>query len=252
MKTFVCIDDTDNLESRGTGALASLMIEHIENRNWGKCSYVSRHQLYYHPDVPFTSHNSTMCFEIEHEKDIYENLKNYAFDFLQKECAEGSDPGLCIAKYDDIKNDDEIIKMLMEYGKRAKKEILTKEISYDTAKKTGVHLSEHGGTGGGVIGALAGIGLRLTGNDGRIKGKLYFPFNKNILTVEEILNNSDVDEIRSLDGKILNKNENIKLGEKVKAVYLDFKKVLLVYKDSNESDGENCYHTCIKEQLKVY
>jgi hypothetical protein len=27
MRTFVCIDDTDNLETRGTGALAALMIE---------------------------------------------------------------------------------------------------------------------------------------------------------------------------------------------------------------------------------
>ena len=33
-------------------------------------------------------------------------------------------------------------------------------------------LSEHGGTGDGVIGALAGVGLRLSGSDGRIKGKI--------------------------------------------------------------------------------
>ena len=28
MKTLVCIDDTDNLESRGTGKLAQLMIDY--------------------------------------------------------------------------------------------------------------------------------------------------------------------------------------------------------------------------------
>lgn len=248
MKTFVCIDDTDNLETRGTGALASLMIENIEEKNWGKCSYVTRHQLYFHPDVPYTSHNSTMCFVIDHVKDIYDDLKNYAIEFLEKESAEGSDPGLCIAKSECINNKD----LLIDYGKKAKIEILTKEIAYETAKKVGVHLSEHGGTGGGIIGALAGIGLRLTGNDGRIKGKLFFPFDKDILTVKEILQNSDVDVVQSLDGHILSDNEKIKLGEKVKAVYLDFKKVLLVYKKSDENYEEYDWNTCIKEQLKKY
>ncbi len=248
MKTFVCIDDTDNLETRGTGALASLMIENIEEKNWGKCSYVTRHQLYFHPDVPYTSHNSTMCFVIDHEKDIYDDLKNYAIKFLETESAEGSDPGLCIAQSENINNKD----LLIDYGKRAKIEILTKEIAYETAKKVGVHLSEHGGTGGGIIGALAGIGLRLTGNDGRIKGKLYFPIQRDILTVKEILQNSDVDVIKSLDGHILSNNEKIKLGEKVKAVYLDFKKVLLVYKNTDENTEEFDWNTCIKEQLKKY
>ncbi len=248
MKTFMCIDDTDNLESRGTGALASLMIEDIEKFGWGKCSYISRHQLYFHPDVPFTSHNSTMCFVIDHDKQIHDDLKNYAMKFLEKESADGSDPGLCIAEYEVIKDSEELI----NYGKRAKKEILTKEIAYRTAKSIGVHLSEHGGTGGGVIGALAGIGLRLTGNDGRIKGKLYFPLHGNVLTVKEILENSDVDIVQSIEGKLISENEKIILGEKVKAVFLNFKKVLLVYEKLDEETNTYNWNTCLKEQLKKY
>ncbi len=248
MKTFVCIDDTDNLGSRGTGALASLMIEYIEEKKWGKCSYITRHQLYFHPDIPYTSHNSTMCFVIEHEKNIYNSLKECAIDFLTRESAEGSDPGLCIVKIEKLKD----VELLKNYGKKAKKEILTKEFAYETAKKLGVHLSEHGGTGGGVIGALAGIGLRLTGNDGRVKGKEYFPLHGERLTIRQILDNSNIDKVQGLEGEELSEDTIIKLGEKVKAVFLNYQKVLLVYPVWDEDTELYVWNTCIKEQLRVY
>jgi len=232
MRTFVCIDDTDNLspEAKSTGELARIMIEYIEEEGMGKCSFITRHQLYVHPDIPYTSHNSAMCFVIEHDKDIFKPLRDFAIDFLVRESSEGSDPGLCIVEEEKLKDRD----LLIDYGKRAKKEILTKENAYDTAKKLGVHLSEHGGTGGGVIGALAGVGLRLTGNDGRIKGKIKFPLPKNILSVREILDNSTIDVVQSLDGDLILENERVIIGEKVKTVFLDFKRVLLVYKKLDE------------------
>lgn len=248
MKTFVCIDDTDNLEARGTGELASLMIEQIIENGWGKCSYITRHQLYFHPDIPYTSHNSAMCFVIDHTNDIFEDLKNFAMNFLETETAEGSDPGLCIAEYDKIKDKE----LLINYGKKAKKEILNKDIAYKTAKELNIHLSEHGGTGGGIIGSLAGVGLRLTGNDGRIKGKMKFPISADTLTVKQILENSDIDKVQSLEGHLLSEEEKIKLGEKVKAVFLDYGKVLLVYSKIDEETNSPSWNTCIKEQLKIY
>jgi hypothetical protein len=248
MRTFVCIDDTDNLETRGTGALAALMIEQIEREGWGKCSYITRHQLYFHPDIPYTSHNSAMCFEIEHSGVIFDDLRAFSIDFLERESAKGSDPGLCIAESDRLADP----LLLINYGKRAKKEILTKELAYQTAEKAGVHLSEHGGTGGGVIGALAGVGLRLTGNDGRIKGKFKFPIPGNILTVKEILDNSSIDRVQSIEGHLIPKDTKIILGDKVKAVFLDHRQVLLVYQKLDEQTGMRHWHTCIKEQLKTY
>jgi hypothetical protein len=248
MKSFVCIDDTDNLGTRGTGELASIMIEKIEEKGWGKCTYITRHQLYFHPDIPYTSHNSAMCFVIDHASEIFEDLKNFAVNFLETESAQGSDPGLCIAEYDRIKDKE----ILMNYGIKAKKEILNKDIAYNTAKELGIHLSEHGGTGGGVIGALAGVGLRLTGNDGRIKGKMKFPIPDNKLTVKQILENSDIDKVQSIDGIVLEQSEDIILGEKVKAVFLDYSKVLLVYSSTEEGTDTTSWHTCTKEQLKKY
>lgn len=61
-------------------------------------------------------------------------------------------------------------KRLIEFGKMAKQAVTNKQAAYDLARETGIHLSEQGGTGDGVIGAIAGIGLRLSGNDGRYCG----------------------------------------------------------------------------------
>ena len=98
MQTFVCIDDTDSLEEKSTGKLAQTIIERIEEKGIGKCSFITRHQLYFHPAIPYTSHNSAMCFAVEHTDSIYEPLRDLAVDLLLNESAEGSDPGLCIVE----------------------------------------------------------------------------------------------------------------------------------------------------------
>lgn len=45
MNIVVCIDDTDNLESPGTGHLANDLKRDIERLYDGKTSLISRHQL---------------------------------------------------------------------------------------------------------------------------------------------------------------------------------------------------------------
>jgi len=157
---LVCIDDTDNIDSRGTGELASILAETIERKSWGKATPVTRHQLLIHPDIEYTSHNSSMCFEANIEQEYLADITRFSMDFLLKESAEGSDPGLCIVPLDTLKDKQELI----NYGHNAKKNVLSKETAYALAKKLDIHLSEHGGTGIGVIGALAGTGLRLSGN----------------------------------------------------------------------------------------
>lgn len=62
MKFYLCIDDTDNLNSIGTGTIAEQILKKIIEKGFGPCSLVTRHQLFIHPDIPYTSHNSSMCF----------------------------------------------------------------------------------------------------------------------------------------------------------------------------------------------
>ena len=68
MRFFVGIDDTDNLESRGTGYVGRTMAELIVANGLGSTGAISRHQLLFDPRVPYTSHNSSLCIEVETSK----------------------------------------------------------------------------------------------------------------------------------------------------------------------------------------
>ena len=156
MKLIISMDDTDNLETQGTGWLMEDACREMAAMEWGHFSMISRHQLLVHPDIPFTSHNSAMVFEAETAVG-QENFIAFLSQYLTRHSAPGSDPGLCIVPQ--LRPDAQ--EAFISYGRRAKQEVLTKDEAYALAKDIGAHLSEHGGTGGGVIGALAGIGLRL-------------------------------------------------------------------------------------------
>lgn len=248
MHIILSIDDTDSIDSRGTGELASLISKAIEEKNWGRCSGITRHQLFIHPDVPYTSHNSSMCFEADINELCLNKLIDYASDFLEKESAEGSDPGLCVAVRDKILEPE----LLIEFGRKAKKEIILIPEAYDLAKKLGVHLSEHGGTGQGVIGALAGIGLRLSGNDGRFKGKVKLISESGRERVDYILTNTGFERVKDIDGIDLKGEEIVVLGGAIKAVFLDGKSTLLVFSKSDKNTGMLSWETCKKQQLSEY
>lgn len=247
MYILVCIDDTDNIDSKGTGELASMIAQDIEKKGWGKTSGITRHQLLVHPDIPYTSHNSSMCFSAEIDEIFLGKLITDASDFLVSESAEGSDPGLCVVVVDQLISPE----LLINFGRKAKELVLTKEEAYELANKMGIHLSEHGGTGQGIIGALAGAGLRLTGNDGRFKGKHKINAVNNVATVSEIYTQADIDLVKSLDGFILSELESVRLGEKVKSVLLEEKSVLLVTPTHEDSDGVK-WEICSRQQLKNY
>lgn len=248
MRIFIAIDDTDNFESPGTGHLASALSDLLEKNGFGKGSAVTRHQLYVHPDIPYTSHNSSMCFEAEIKNDNLERVTDLCKNFLLKESAPGSDPGLCIVNIDALSSKD----VLIEYGKKAKNTILNKKTAYDLAASLKVHLSEHGGTGDGIIGALAGSGLRMSGNDGRFKGKFAIGDVNDTLPAKEVLAKTGADIVKTEEGYTLKDDDFVRLGKKVKAVYLDYKAAVLVF--PVEENGNECrlWETCTKEQLKKY
>lgn len=248
MRVLVCIDDTDNLESRGTGHLASMLAADLEEKGWGRSSFVTRHQLYVHPDVPYTSHNSAMCFAATLADECLEAFIDHASRFLVRESAEGSDPGLAVAVLDRLDSAE----VLIGFGRRAKQEVLNKRQARSLAAQQGIHLSEHGGTGDGVVGAMAGIGLRLSGNDGRVRGRLTFEGSDEVLRVGEMLRcHPYVDSVRSLDGKTLAEDEPVQLGAKIKAVLLDGVAVLPVLPEPRGVHGAR-WRTCSKQDLEDY
>ena len=246
MRILVCIDDTDNLDSCGTGELASLMAESLESRGWGKAGYVTRHQLLVHPDIPYTSHNSAMAFSAAIDEERLDDFIAFASDFLTSQSAPESDPGLCVTPWPQARAGDELVR----FGRQAKEQVLTKDEAYSLARRWGIHLSEHGGTGQGVIGALAGVGLRLGGNDGRLKGQLRFPGSNGIVRVAQLLAHPWVDVVSTASGQQLEDEEQVQLVDKVKTALIGGRSVLMV---EPTPEGELCpWQNLTRRQMKIY
>lgn len=223
MDILICIDDTDDFESRGTGEIAELISEGLSASGWAECGRVTRHQLLIHPDIAYTSHNSSMCFPAQIEPGALEYVTEWCQTTLAAESVSAADPGLCIAAVERVADTD----ALMGFGLSAKQRVHTKDEAYELANRLGVHLSEHGGTGIGVIGALAGAGLRLSGNDGRFKGKFGITNGGETITVME-LTTYGVESARTMSGTHLAGHERIVTQDECKLVLLDGQAVLLV------------------------
>lgn len=245
MDYFISIDDTDNLMSIGTGEVAENLGNMLKELGFGTPTPVTRHQLFFNDAISYTSHNSSMCFELKNCEKAQNELVNICSSYLEDNCAEGSDPGLCIVekKFNDR---EEII----AFGLDAKCKVLTKEEAYGLAKRKNIHLSEHGGLGIGVIGALAGVGLRMNGNDGRYKGQFRVSINQDNMLVRDLLKHDRIDSIQDANGCILSEIEEVFVTEKVKTVRIKGKSVLLVEKIAFE-DGF-VWKNIPKDKLKGY
>lgn len=161
MRVYVCFDDTDCLGAdRGTGKLVRWFTERLPEgcTTWG----VIRQQLLVHPDVPYTSHNSSGCAVIDVPEGFdLDGLAELGAAHIAEHFIEGSDPGLCIAP------ETVDLAPLIAFGNRAAIEVVTQDDARTAAVAAGVHLSGHGGTCDGIIGAIAGVGLTAGGWAGR-------------------------------------------------------------------------------------
>lgn len=155
---YIGIDDTDNLNSRGTGRLARNIAAALSSEF--TVQGVVRHQLLQDPRVPFTSHNSsaTILLEDEGRADTGELFARVR-EMLLSDFQAGSDPGLCVAR--------EVPPAVTGHGRRAQKTIVTQGEARALAREYGIPLEGLGGTEDGVIGALASVGLTACGEDGR-------------------------------------------------------------------------------------
>lgn len=161
MHYLIGIDDTDNLESRGTGHRARMLGLGLQEAGLGRLKAITRHQLLVHPAIRYTSHNSSACLVVDAADDSAAALADFCRAFLLAESAPGSDAGLCIAAWDGVNE------TVQAFGKLAKREIVTAITAIDLGVQAGFVLEGLIGDGGGVIGALAGVGLRVAGDDGR-------------------------------------------------------------------------------------
>jgi hypothetical protein len=189
-----------------------------------------------------------MCFNADLDPSYLQAWITFVGEFLRQESAPGSDPGFCLVVPGQLQNAETLI----AFGRSAKESVLTKQDAYDLAGQLGIHLSEHGGTGQGVIGALAGTGLRLSGNDGRYRGKVRVQAVGGVLSVAAIKQQTGFELVKSLEGLMLADQEPVLVGETVKAVLLEGKATLLVVPVEEVMSGQVRWQACTKEQLKQY
>ena len=83
-KWLIGIDDTDNLESRGTGHLARQLARLLESAISGlRIGSITRHQLLVDPRIPYTSHNSSACVQAEFDENCRADVISIASHFLK-------------------------------------------------------------------------------------------------------------------------------------------------------------------------
>ena len=123
---YVGMDDTDTKESRGTGRIARDIATELQLKY--PIFGVTRHQLFVHPDIPFTSHNSNAVIHVQttanNMDDIFSTVKKLMLaDFIV-----GSDPGLAIAET------IQVASSLVAFGQDAKTMIVTQERAINIAR----------------------------------------------------------------------------------------------------------------------
>jgi len=233
---LIGIDDTDNLESRGTGYRVRELAEWLAKNGLAEPKGITRHQLLVHPQIPYTSHNSSACIFVETDTagDVWEASR----EFLMMTSASGSDVGLCLAEWESIAEE------VLSFGRRAKVEMLTMLEAEQTARQSKIRCKGLRGTGGGIIGALAGIGLHRAGNDGRF---LWLPGLRELngkYLVTELIAEGGIERVCTLNHDDLSPDQLVEVGEWVRPVLLDGKSTLLVEEQNHE------WHIISKDRLK--
>lgn len=165
MKFYIGFDDTDNIDAdRGTGKLARWFEKELPD----SCHLegVLRQQLLIHEDIPYTSHNSAACVVVRApDPSFAEDLTDRAVKHIERYKLEGSDPGVCVAGNGNGSQRLGSLQRLMEFGRECTVKVVTQQAAMRAA--SGFHLSGHGGTEDGIIGAAAAVGLTASGWNGR-------------------------------------------------------------------------------------
>ncbi len=225
MKFLIGVDDTDNLESRGTGHRVRMLADGLSANRLGEPQSITRHQLLVDPQIPYTSHNSSACVLIK--ANDADKVWNFSREFLLRESASGSDAGLCLAQWSSVNAD------VAAFAGRAKLEVLTMLEARETASKSGIRCEGLTGTGGGIIGALAAVGLRYAGNDGRF---LWLPGLRELegkYSVSDLVA-AHIDYVCTLDGVQLHPETLVDVGEWIRPILKNGKATLYVEEKNHE------------------
>jgi len=243
---LIGLDDTDNLESCGTGFHARTISAELVRSGLAERGYITRHQLLVSPLVPYTSHNSSACVRVATSVDRLPQIREYCRNYLAANSAEGSDAGLCVVP------EYQVDTAIQRFAYLCKRRVVTQAQARELASSRQIYLEGLTGTQDGVIGALAAAGLHASGNDGRL---LWIDGLRELVdqtvSLKDLLANTGVKLVQSLEGGLLQENDiRIAMGPWPRAVMLDGEPVLIVEK-AIEGDGHD-WRVADKQYLKQF
>jgi hypothetical protein len=240
---FIGVDDTDILGGAfGTGRVAKRMAANAVDLGLGRTKAVIRLQLLVDPRIKYTSHNSAKCIEFEAFSTLPE-LHEVCIKFLNENFhQEGADPGICTC------GQEQVTEELIEYGKSAKTDYIIKDQAISLARKTGILLTEVGGSGDGVIGALAAVGLRGWGNDGRYNLLRGIKEIKGMATVNSLLSQTGITSVIDEHGNPVGGDEIIDTHDWVKPNVVNGQPTLRI-RLSDKNSGSRIWET-IEQKIK--
>ncbi len=225
---YLGLDDTDVEGSPGTNQLARHIVRRIAD-----CFHVRRimrHQLLDDPRVPYTSKNGCASLLLEARgassaADLPALVAPMVIDWSPL----GSDPGLCVAAL--------VPKAVVDWGQRCQQELVTQDDARRLAHDSGIYLQGLGGTEGGVIGALAAIGLAAGDDDGRV---LYLGSSADDFydvagpqTIES-LHARGIDEVRCAESEMAVTSGSVDVGKRLRPNLRQGRVVLYVNRSSSD------------------
>jgi hypothetical protein len=230
MKTtwLVAIDDTDNLESIGTGRLARMLAQYLVDEGQLAGPSVTRHQLLVHPDIPYTSHNSSACIAASGDTGAGDKLVELARAFLQANEHEGANPGLCVVPASAVPAS------LPDLARRAQDRVLELGAFDEEIAPLGLSIWSAGQTGQGRIGAVCGVALRSTGEDGRFIDLSGIREVGGRVLVGEILSRTGVDRVVDEQGETLGDDVAIETRDWIRPSLRGGRAVLVVRRKGSD------------------
>jgi hypothetical protein len=215
---YVGIDDTDTLETPGTNQLARVLAGGVADKF--RCLLIVRHQLFFDPRVPYTSHNGSASILLEplgepDMRGLTETLRQCMLERFNP----GSDPGLCVTEF--------VPPEVITFGQRCQGAIVSQAEARALAASQGIYLEGLGGTQDGVIGALAAVGLAATGHDGRVVHMASAPHDLSGNQEIAVLERRGV-EVRKIDSGELVTCGMVDVGKKLRPNFRNHRVVLYV------------------------
>ncbi len=179
-----------------------------------------------HPDIPYTSHNSAACIGFSGQVVDADDLFKRACRFILERCPDGSDPGVSLTPVTGVTAE------VTSFGRRAQCEVVTRQEAEALADRACLRCAGLAGTKDGLIGALAAVGLRAYGSDGRFIEIGRCRALTETATVGEILA-AGVDAVRTEDGSELAEGDVVETLDWVRPRLIEGRPVLVVERSSD-------------------